>query len=207
MITHDNFERACKSFIDKNAYSDDSIFGGWRWNEHPNYPGLGYLARETIARSTLTAPLNIDAEFGVVNEEGDYAVASSPRDSCDLLEVWQYIVYSATFQVPTFYFSVHTTSGSPLSLDDIMKSSFFRKDAFPDVKKTSFALQAPDHPFPLLSQGEHPVLGTPCWFFHPCETRQALLELVQADGLKEPATGRHLELWLLLVGNVVDLRG
>ncbi|KAF8231848.1 hypothetical protein L208DRAFT_1398182, partial [Tricholoma matsutake] len=40
------------------------------------------------------------------------------------------------------------TAGSPLALDDL-----------PSV----FVI-------PLLSQGDHPTLGTPCWYLHPCQS-------------------------------------
>lgn len=96
--------------------------------------------------------------------------------------------------------------GSPLSLDDILRTPLFRRRPFPEAEKTTFALQTPQASAPLLSQGEHPTLGTPCWFFHPCETPKALSELVgeETRGGAEPNLVRQLELWLLLVGNVVN---
>ena len=44
----------------------------------------------------------------VVEEEDDALATTQNQNS--LLDVRQYIVYSATFQVPTFYFTMHTTS-------------------------------------------------------------------------------------------------
>ncbi|KAL5487947.1 hypothetical protein ACEPAI_6055 [Sanghuangporus weigelae] len=208
MLSRDDFEKLCKAFLDKFASSSDEVFGGWSWNEHSYLPRLGYLSRKRTARSsanTSTAEVGEEDEVLAEESENDAATAVT-REECDLLEVRQYIVYSATFQVPVFYFSVHTRSGSPLSLDGILSTSLFRRNVFPDARKTGFALQTPDHSFPLLSQGEHPTLGTPCWFFHPCETPVALTELVRADGGADTSPGRLMELWLLLVGNVVNLR-
>ncbi|OCB87508.1 hypothetical protein A7U60_g5413 [Sanghuangporus baumii] len=206
MLSRADFEKSCKAFLSKVASSDDEVFGGWSWNEHAYLSRLGYLSRKRTARSYAnTAGVGEEDEVLTGQSETDPATAATCEE-CDLLEVWQYIVYSATFQVPTFYFSVHTRSGSPLTLDGILSSSLFRRNVFPDARKTGFALQTPDHPFPLLSQGEHPTLGTPCWFFHPCETPVALTELVRADGGADTSPGRLMELWLLLVGNVVNLK-
>jgi len=55
--------------------------------------------------------------------------------------------------------------------------------------------------FPLLSQGGHPTLETPCWYLHPCETAKAVEELLSE---KEPGWNM-IEAWLLIVGNVVEL--
>ncbi|EJD01335.1 uncharacterized protein FOMMEDRAFT_169476 [Fomitiporia mediterranea MF3/22] len=206
MISRDDFESSCKDFVEKHATSNDNIFGGWSWNEHAYLPRLGYLSRKKRAHTFVNVTNDAEDDFDVVAErDGDTATASIPPED-SLLEVWQYTVYSATFQVPALYFSMHTTSGSPLSLDGILASSLFRRNVFPNAQKTGFALQTPSNTFPLLSQGEHPTLGTPCWFFHPCETPSALAELVQADGNADVSSARILELWLLLVGNVINFQ-
>ena len=144
-------------------------------------------------------------------------------DSPEAFDVWEYVVFSSTFQVPALMFSVHTkcqccfvyqrdpksdtraTAGSPVSLDGILNTTLFHWPAFVGAEKTTFALQTPNQPFPMLSQAEHPTIGTPCWCLHPCATSEALKELQEADGYENSASpGRLLELWLLLIGNVVD---
>ena len=88
------------------------------------------------------------------------------------------------------------------------RSNFFRPGVLPQSERTSFALQLPTSQFPLLSQGEHPSTGTPCWYFHPCETETALRELLEADRetrVIEDEIVRLMELWFLLLGNVVDM--
>lgn len=131
--------------------------------------------------------------------------------------------------MPVFYFSVHTAEGTPLSLPDIVdRIPLFRfqprGEDSGDFKVSKYSIQGPGATLPLVSQGEHPTLGTPCYFLHPCETQGALAELVGADmrSLSTPNSvaaedrgnedgkssemRRKLELWLLLVGNAVDLR-
>ena len=95
--------------------------------------------------------------------------------------------------------------GAPARCESIANSTLIRKEALPaELTSTDFALQAYGQSFPLLSQGEHPTLGTSCWYFHPCETPKALNELIQEDG-NPSSPRRRLELWFLLVGNVIDL--
>src|ERR1700733_2542609 len=60
------------------------------------------------------------------------------------------------------------TDCSPLTLEEIMNTSILRRHALTEVQVTPHALVQPDASFPLLSQGDHPTLGTPGWFIHPC---------------------------------------
>ncbi|KIJ20180.1 hypothetical protein PAXINDRAFT_22481, partial [Paxillus involutus ATCC 200175] len=114
----------------------------------------------------------------------------------------QYVVFSATFQVPTFYFSVHDLSGAPLVLSEIMQTSLLRQYAFDGAEVTVFSIGQPNGNFPLLSFGDHPTLGTPCWYLHPCETGPAVEEIVKAA---EKGHLPWLEAWFLILSSVVDL--
>ena len=91
-----------------------------------------------------------------------------------------------------------------MPLHDILKSTLFLQD-FPDSQQTGFAVQIPGQPFPMLTQAEHPISGTPCWSLHPCATQDALGELIKADETFTGSPTRMLELWLLLVGNIINL--
>jgi len=88
---------------------------------------------------------------------------------------------------------------------ELLDTELIRPHALPEAETG-----APNANFPALSQADHPTLGTPCWYIHPCETPTALRELVDADdryqGPEEGRPLRQLELWLLLIGNVMDVR-
>jgi ubiquitin-like-conjugating enzyme ATG10 len=104
-----------------------------------------------------------------------------------------------------------TTDGSPLTLEEIMNTSILRRHALPEIQVTPYALVQPDASFPLLSQGDHPTLGTPGWFIHPCGTACAIGELLgerqKAEGM--PGVGGDcldwLETWFMMIENIVDL--
>lgn len=97
-----------------------------------------------------------------------------------------------------------------MSITNILKTSLFRRFALEGTEITSFAVSQPTSSFPLLSQGDHPTLGTPCWSFHPCETPAAvdevMQELVGADWTEEERLVKWLETWFMVLGGVVDIR-
>ncbi|KAG2348812.1 hypothetical protein BDR05DRAFT_873884 [Suillus weaverae] len=127
-------------------------------------------------------------------------------DSPDSLTCHQFVVLSATFRVPTFYFSIHGSSGSPLQLTDIMKTSLLREDVCEGTVATTFAVSHPATNFPFLSQGEHPTLGTPCWYFHPCETASAVQEILkESEEINRRPLG-WMEAWFTVLSTAVDMQ-
>jgi ubiquitin-like-conjugating enzyme ATG10 len=66
-------------------------------------------------------------------------------------------------------------------------------------------------PVALLTQGDHPVLGVPCWYLHPCETSNAVVDILKEkeDGQWEDGEQgwtRWLEAWFVVLSTAVDLR-
>lgn len=100
--------------------------------------------------------------------------------------------------------------GAPVPLDAILATKFFHFQVTKTVKRTPHSLDLLDEngeqvPFPLLSQGDHPTLNTPCWFLHPCETPTAMAELLRE--LSSPHSPVDwLDSWLALISTVLDLR-
>ncbi|KAJ7276284.1 hypothetical protein B0H12DRAFT_1084534 [Mycena haematopus] len=175
-----------------NAYIDTHSDRGWTWHNHPS--GYGYMARS--CQHTRRTGAVADAMDG----DGDEATATTPTET---LTCKQYVVYSATFQVPAFYFTLHDAGGSPLALDDLVRTTLFHRFAFEGTESTSFGVSLPGSAFPLLSQGDHPTLGTPCWHFHPCESATAVEEIMTE--LREQRTVRWLETWFMVLEQVVHM--
>ena len=63
----------------------------------------------------------------------------------------------------------------------------------------------PDSTFSLLSQGDHPTLGTPCWYLHPCHTSEVVGEIMAEVDAGERDAVRWLEAWFMVMSNMVDL--
>jgi ubiquitin-like-conjugating enzyme ATG10 len=87
-----------------------------------------------------------------------------------------------------------------------MKTSLLREDVCEGTVATTFAVSHPAMNFPLLSQGEHPTLGTPSWYFHPCETANAVQEILRAseERVERPLT--WMEAWFSVLSTVVDMQ-
>jgi len=164
---------------------------------------------------------NHDAGEIPVEEDDSAVVVSTPNFiSCD-----QYIVYSPSFMVPAFYFIVwdqrmsrdcdlatiaeFDAEGVQLTLDQLLQTGLFRFDPTTEFDKTTFGLSQPGSAFPLLSQGDHPVLGTRCWYFHPCESSAAVNELVNevisTDASEDDRLRCWMKMWFLVLGSVVNL--
>lgn len=99
--------------------------------------------------------------------------------------------------------------GVQLTLDQLLQVGIFRFDPSAKFDKTTFGLSEPGSAFPLLSQGDHPVLGTLCWYFHPCESSAAVDELVNEVITSHPSEEHKLrcwmKMWVLVLGSVVNL--
>ena len=102
----------------------------------------------------------------------------------------------------------HLIDGSPLSLRDLVQTSFFRAPALEGTEATPFSLGLPGASFPLLSYGDHPATGLPCWYLHPCETASAVEEVMsevkEAGWTEEMLLSRWLEARIMIVGTVDD---
>ncbi|KAK7061654.1 MFS general substrate transporter [Favolaschia claudopus] len=90
--------------------------------------------------------------------------------------------------------------GSPLPLDELVRTTLFHRHAFEGTESTSFGVALPGSAFPLLSQGDHPTLGTPSWYFHPCESAAAVEEIMNELGDQQIANRilRWMEAWFMV---------
>ncbi|KAL4241581.1 Ubiquitin-like-conjugating enzyme Atg3/Atg10 [Abortiporus biennis] len=185
-LTRQQFEHACKAYIHKHADPSKYYPSHWEWHEHSYLSGFGYLSY-------------------TLEEDIDDAV--TPASNIELASGHLYVVYSATFQVPALYFALHHSNGTPLTLDEIVQSPLFRRGFLPN-RSNNFALEAPDSSFAMLSQGDHPTLNTPCWYFHPCHTSEVMSEIMKELDMEgraeEEWLGQWIESWFMVIGNFVN---
>jgi ubiquitin-like-conjugating enzyme ATG10 len=99
------------------------------------------------------------------------------------------------------------TDGIPLTLARILSTSLIKGANLPAaVDMSPFGLSPRYSPFPLLSQGDHPVLNTPSWYLHPCETPKAVAELLKEGQISGDEGSRWLRAWFAVLSTVIDLR-
>jgi ubiquitin-like-conjugating enzyme ATG10 len=88
-----------------------------------------------------------------------------------------HVVYSVSYSVPVLYFNLWS------ECDTAAAAAVIPRSRIPGGGLSTKA---------LLSQGEHPVLGTPFWFLHPCGTAAFMAELFAAGAKRD----RYLATWL-----------
>jgi ubiquitin-like-conjugating enzyme ATG10 len=93
-------------------------------------------------------------------------------------------------------------------LTELINTTLFHP--FDRTDATSFALSLEGSSFPLLSQGDHPTLGTPCWYLHPCQTAASVGEIMKEvesqEWTEDQRLLRWMEAWFMVLGSIVDLR-
>jgi ubiquitin-like-conjugating enzyme ATG10 len=127
-FTREQFDEACRKFIHAHQSTPpyQAKLAGWSWKEHNvrrNYiarlfyrfrnvqtlPGFGYMHRMVTLkwRNPESDDTSLEIDDGLdVADDG----TTAPYHSPDPLTCQQYVVLSATFRVPTFYFSIHGSS-------------------------------------------------------------------------------------------------
>ena len=86
-----------------------------------------------------------------------------------------------------------------------MQTSFFKLEPPNGSEATNYSLTLPTKSFPVISHGEHPTTGLPCWYFHPCESEKAVNEFMQEEDTEAGSLGRWLEIWLMIVGSILNV--
>ena len=107
------------------------------------------------------------------------------------------------------------TGGSPLPLDDLIRSSLFRArlGEYPLStldKHNGYDTGDEQAHLPAFTQVEHPHLtGLMCYSLHPCETAATLAEVLSSnETILDPTATPHspleiLQAWFMLVNTVV----
>lgn len=106
------------------------------------------------------------------------------------------------------------TAGSPIPLQSLLKSTFFRQDptllTTPDTDLNSNSTQSHRPLVPVIAPAEHAVTGQPGWDLHPCHTHQVVQEILSlvvgddGDEDDEDSNFNQRQVAAKSVGPVVD---
>ncbi|KAF8605156.1 hypothetical protein BDV93DRAFT_543713 [Ceratobasidium sp. AG-I] len=226
-LTRTEFNRACLGFLETAAREDVNVdekytraFKGWSWIEHKSVPGWGYLAR-TAFSTTHSRPEVQDRENEALDDEElvepqDESSAPPVETGIDGLYLHESIVWHPTYMVPAYYFQAVDSSGSPATLSQIISTDRFKRrtllDSSLNITESVVQPKETDNAqFPLLSSGDHPILGISHWYFHPCETSPAIKELLDQapiadwDSNNTDCLVRWLKAWFAVLSTAVDM--
>ncbi|PCH41188.1 hypothetical protein WOLCODRAFT_137241, partial [Wolfiporia cocos MD-104 SS10] len=210
-LTRSRFETACKAYIAKANVENPNSSSSWSWECHPTTK-LGYLTRSVLFPLRHMDPVvdtDLEDSSYELEDPSDDGTTSNAASHIGICTSRQYVAFHPTFRVPAFYFTIHHSNGMPLSLDEIVRSSLLRQHTLEGTERTPYSVGDPGSPFPMLSQGDHPVFGTPFWYLHPCHTSEVVAEIMaevqQENWVEEEVLVRWMEAWFMVLGQVVAL--
>ncbi|KAI8887387.1 hypothetical protein K501DRAFT_242534 [Backusella circina FSU 941] len=132
-------------------------------------------------------------EDNTVFEEEDDSVAIDETQKHESVKMEHHIVYSTSYQVPVMYFQAFFQDGTPLDL----------KDIYQHIIPKYYHQELTGLPQNPISQTEHPELGTPFWYIHPCDTRV----LMDSIGFKSSYQHHdYIKTWLSFYGPLVKCK-
>ncbi|KAG2215471.1 hypothetical protein INT45_003165, partial [Circinella minor] len=131
----------------------------------------------------------IEGEEEILQEEiTDPATVNT--NAYSYLTMEYHIAYSPSYQVPVLYFNGYDSDGNVLSLDDLYQWIISKE--MQDNLKYSNRLSAQGS----ISQEEHPILGFPFYYIHPCET-QSMMRSISHDII-------NIKTWLSFIGPIIQ---
>ncbi|KAM4556714.1 ubiquitin-like-conjugating enzyme ATG10 isoform 2-T2 [Fundulus diaphanus] len=212
VLDEEQFSRCCQLLLRRS----DQLRDGWSWEavqgSEEGYlrktalrsvpadwgPLLKHLQPETPCDSTgpekpdpvtSTGPDILKDDMDE-EDDGSYSVTKS---SSRVLQYEYHILYSCSYGAPVLYFRAFTLEGKSLTLEEIWGTIH-----------PNFRLCLRNSPLNAISQQEHPLLGQPFFFLHPCRTEEFMgpvLQVAQDQG--RPVN--YVLSWLSVVGPVVGL--
>lgn len=108
---------------------------------------------------------NDDDEEVVDDDPAAIVAVSGNRHQAERTLVYEWhVCYRAAFQAPALYFRIAELDGTPVTSDVVLPADC-------------------SVPRSAITQAPHPVLETPFWHIHPCETAQAMaVPVLQLEG-------------------------
>ncbi|KAK5576188.1 hypothetical protein RB653_007329 [Dictyostelium firmibasis] len=186
-----------KGYLTTKRYHYSNINNNTNDNDNCNNNNNNYFdeIEETIDSSTITNINNNNNNNNNNNSNSEKNIILFQFD----------IIYSKSYQVPVLYLNAFfSIDSSPLTWNEIwinLPLSNFDKNQQSTI--------------PYITQVEHPILGSPCYQLHPCETDN-LMKLVllkekendnyDDDNEKDYFKDYYLLSWLSIIGPMVNIK-
>lgn len=170
---------------------------GWEWLPSI-YPGTKAFEATACLSRTFPLLVRLDQddeadpilEQALVEEEEETGQSNSPNSHHaeegkikEVVYINQSIVYSKTWCLPVLHFTASTTSGTPLSLDQLLFCNIISPNFTTYQQEVSEQVDANGNENwnggqGGISIGDHPRTNSSSFFLHPCNTNNVLSQLL-----------------------------
>ncbi|ORX78439.1 hypothetical protein BCR32DRAFT_270087 [Anaeromyces robustus] len=165
-ITYEEFKNFCEFFLKKSK----QLNYNWEWMEDSNHlKKTGYLKFSQVIEidkkeiSSTVFKFEKDDNLDKIINDVELKMLENQYDDDNVLNedsktriIWEWhIIYSPIFQIPVLFFNAWDEEYQPI---DILSN----KEIFP-IKPLYM---------PIITQKDHPILGVPYYYAHPCTTGQ-----------------------------------
>ncbi|KAI9821569.1 MAG: hypothetical protein M1832_003243 [Thelocarpon impressellum] len=195
-LSEEAFSSACHAFVEQHRKARPLGCPEERrsWDEVTleNRRGQPFISIKRLIRiAEVGHSTSSSNEAGTDSDHCDDEIESD--GDAEALDRQEYhVLLSPTYRVPVLYFSLgNLPLREPLSLDTAYE--LLVPPQYKEGLGTVGVLGG-------ISMGDHPLLDTPAFFIHPCNTADAMREL--GDG-RDVNLFQYLMLWIGLVGSGV----
>ncbi|KAF9088841.1 hypothetical protein BGX23_007092 [Mortierella sp. AD031] len=206
-LSYNDFEIAIKAFLRQTRHHSP-----WSYVEYSPRRETTSTAidpADLLLLDELTEQLDDIPDYEGEEDESslDPVIETADTTTLDFLSVNYHIVFSPSYQVPVLYFNAYRPDGAAISLEEIYES------LVPEEWRGAIRNAGLNGG---ISQQDHPVLNTPYFYMHPCET-VALMEtvlqnssssLMNADTADESQTSyleTYIVTWLSFTGQAIGV--
>ncbi|KAG2183741.1 hypothetical protein INT43_006752, partial [Umbelopsis isabellina] len=144
----------------------------------------------TMFTTAIASVEEVDDNLEIDHGISDGATLDLPEITT--LQIEYHVVYSSSYQVPVLYFNAYYSNGSVLTRDELDK--FVINPSYREPLKSSTLMQQGS-----ISQQEHPILGLPFYYIHPCDTASLMAQVDISD------INCYIMSWLSFFGPLVGL--
>jgi ubiquitin-like-conjugating enzyme ATG10 len=194
MLDWNTFESECLDIQRRSQALNPNDRWLWKTLVDPAVKESSYLEGGQVRFSTKKFNEDNDIQEDQIEEIEDPASVTRTQISKGnpAYYVFEYhIVYSTTYRVPVLYFNAYKADSSLLTLDEVW-------DELQPTEMTE------DNKWSFITQGEHPLLGIPFFFIHPCQTQQLMQQIKTMHG--EDNKPRYLLPWLSVFAPTAGLK-
>lgn len=195
-ITYTEFKDQCNALLEQSILLQD------HWQKRISKDGrLEYIVKKCTRAYSVG---NIEVEdFDEIQLEDTNDCNDCP-DACEKTANFQeeetvlfeyQVIYSESYSVPVLYFFASKSNGKSLLLEEVWQQ-------VPPSYKNAL-----DDKWSFITQTEHPLLGCPVYFIHPCHTSTMMSNLTTAAHIHTSRKmNKYLLSWLSATGPVVGLK-